>query len=253
MIESREDLLRLVRSAETATQADEERVREALLSAIAAGAHASLDVQLGAARSWHARLRTTLSTTSAKLAALLLGLGSLGLIALHPFGRGHEPERAHPLPTASSHAAPSITVVPRAASERSEPAAAPSAAPRSSIPSAARATATSKPVRPSAVSARPSAAPSSALDAELALLRRVQAALRDSDGARALRELDAQATAQGALAAERKAARILALCLLGRVDEASQAARAFALAYPDSPQQAAIASSCANPRRIDPR
>jgi hypothetical protein len=88
-----------------------------------------------------------------------------------------------------------------------------------------------------------------ALSAELALLRRVQAALRRQAGAQALAELDAYPRAGGALVAERQAARILALCQLDRSSEAHQLAARFAREHPQSPQQAAIDASCANSKR----
>ena len=86
------------------------------------------------------------------------------------------------------------------------------------------------------------------MQAELSLLRRVQAALRRYDGATALAELDAHPR-QGVLRAELEAARILALCLLDRGDEARAAAARFALEHPSSPQRAAIDASCANSTR----
>jgi hypothetical protein len=78
----------------------------------------------------------------------------------------------------------------------------------------------------------------------------VQAALKRADGAAALRELDAHDPTDRGWLPERRAARILALCMLGRVAEARQAAAQFAEQHPDSVQREAIARSCANPKRI---
>jgi hypothetical protein len=94
--------------------------------------------------------------------------------------------------------------------------------------------------------------PVSSLRAELDLLQRVQAALRREDGATALAALEAHSAADGPLLAERQAARILALCLLRRVDEARVAAEAFIARHPRSAQRAAVAASCANSTRIEP-
>jgi hypothetical protein len=84
---------------------------------------------------------------------------------------------------------------------------------------------------------------------ELETLRRAQAALKRGDGAAALHELDAHELPEGALLAELQAARILALCVVGRIGDARRAAEEFARQHPGSPQQAAIASSCANVKR----
>jgi hypothetical protein len=84
------------------------------------------------------------------------------------------------------------------------------------------------------------------LRAELDLLERVQAALKRGDGAAALRELEAHSTTDRILLAEREAARVLALCQLGRVVEAQKAAARFAVQHSDSVQQSVIAGSCAN-------
>src|SRR5262249_36408651 len=66
-----------------------------------------------------------------------------------------------------------------------------------------------------------------ALDAELSLLREAQGALRAGEPARALALLDAAQPAGGALGEERDAARVLALCGAGRVDDARREAARF--------------------------
>jgi hypothetical protein len=92
---------------------------------------------------------------------------------------------------------------------------------------------------------RPARVPS--LRAELELLGQVRAALDRGDGAAALQALDAHQTRDRVLLAERRAARILALCSLGRVDEARRAAVEFEAAHPRSVQRDVIARSCAIP------
>src|SRR6185436_19373625 len=77
---------------------------------------------------------------------------------------------------------------------------------------------------------------SSGLAAELALLQRAQAALRRGDGAGALRELDAFPDTGGQLLAERRAARVLAFCSLGRVAEARTLGAELVRSDPDSVQ-----------------
>ena len=85
------------------------------------------------------------------------------------------------------------------------------------------------------------------LRAELELLAEVRAALDRGDGAAALRALDAHQTRDRVLLAERRAARILALCSLGRVEEARRARLEFEAAHPRSVQLDVIARSCAIP------
>jgi hypothetical protein len=97
-----------------------------------------------------------------------------------------------------------------------------------------------------AVRARTHERPAASLQAELALLRRVQAALQRGDGEAALRELDAHVTSDRTLLPERRAARILALCQLGRVDAARLARAEFAREHPDSVQREAVERACTN-------
>lgn len=93
----------------------------------------------------------------------------------------------------------------------------------------------------------PSAAPASSvsLREELALLGDVQAALERGDGAEALRRLDGRATSDRQFVAERRAARIAALCLLGRVAEAQQLGALFFRENAQSVQRTAVERSCA--------
>jgi len=236
-----EQLLERVRDAEDPSTVDEARVYGALQAAIAAGAAPSVDVELdgGLASSGWSELLAKLS--AAKLALGVLALAGSTLLAVvyvatrpaQPADRerGRVPAAA-PAPTPAPMQ-PVTPVVPRdttadqdAAAPVATPAAAGDARRRSSLPAAR------------------------SLRSELALLQRVQAALKRGDGAAALRELDAHEATDRAWLAERRAARILALCLLGRVAEARAAAADFALQHPRSVQRAAIARSCANPKRI---
>lgn len=71
--------------------------------------------------------------------------------------------------------------------------------------------------------------------------------LRDGDPDAALQSLDALGSAQpnGALAEERLAARVVALCAAGRIDEAKAAAADFLARYPGSVQASQVRASCA--------
>ncbi len=88
---------------------------------------------------------------------------------------------------------------------------------------------------------------------EIALLADVKAALARGDGATALARLDGHVTTDRQLLAERRAARILALCALRRVGEARDAAAKFLLDDPGSVQRGAIERSCATTIRTDER
>lgn len=97
-----------------------------------------------------------------------------------------------------------------------------------------------------------STATAPSLHDELALLAEVQASLKRGDGDAALRRLDAHATTDQQLLAERDAARVLALCAAGRATEARAAADAFLLGHPSSPQRTAVADACRTPKPAAP-
>ena len=82
--------------------------------------------------------------------------------------------------------------------------------------------------------------------AEVALMRDAQVALRAGNAPRALRLVDehAQRYPFGALAEEREALRVFALCDLGRTAEAGAEATIFLSAHPQSPIADRVRSSC---------
>ena len=84
------------------------------------------------------------------------------------------------------------------------------------------------------------------LTAEVALLRTAQGALRNHDGARALEALDTHARRfpDGVLAEERAAARVFALCELGRSAEARSAKASFLSLHPSSPTAERVRKAC---------
>jgi hypothetical protein len=289
MSREREELLALVRHADDPTQADEERVLRALLAASAAGAGARAPSRRGAGGKPPAQstaLALKLGALGTVLAAAVAGVFLLranlerGASKLEPAPaprtEQHAPEvgaaspRAErPAPEAGSASPGAEQLVPEAGSaspgvEQLVPEAGPaspgaeqlmpeagSALPRPApAPQAGK---SSRAPRPAGAAKGARAAPRAggALRVEIALLERVQGALRRGDAAAALRELDAHHTADRVLLAERQAARILALCLLGERVEARRAAQLFESQHPDSPQRAAIESSCANSRRIE--
>jgi hypothetical protein len=131
---------------------------------------------------------------------------------------------------------------------------APSAAVRAGVPTpvvSARSVPTSDaPANPAAprtseTATRTKVPMAASLREEIALLADVQAALERGDGATALRRLDEHVTSDRQFVAERRAARILALCAAGRAAEARRAAAAFLRDHGGSVQRSAVERSCA--------
>ncbi len=231
-------LLERVRDAEDPSAEDEERVLAAVRASVAAGALA------GVATAGSSKLFKLMATWG------LPGLktGPVVLCVLAAAG-------AAELPVASERSEPSSVVAPlRAALPRGATAAreavvpAPTAAPApvleiAAAPRAARPTrATQTP--PSVAEA--SSAPS--LRRELLLLSDVQRLLKEGDAGAALQRLDQHTTVDRELAAERRAARILALCAAGRTEEARQGAAELLREHPTSLQRDAVSRSCAGKR-----
>lgn len=110
-------------------------------------------------------------------------------------------------------------------------------------------------VEASLASAQPKAGPlpvggrrdAASIAAEVALLRKAQASLREGDGDASLKTIDALAAKHpdGALREERDAARVFALCAAGRQDDARIEALRFLARYPSSVQVPGVRASCA--------
>src|SRR6185437_11501775 len=94
--------------------------------------------------------------------------------------------------------------------------------------------------------AEPAGRPVDRLEAETRDLSEAHAALNEGDPARALALLDEQSTAyaDGQLREERAAARVLALCKLGRADEARALAARFLAENPRSMLADRVRSAC---------
>jgi len=103
-------------------------------------------------------------------------------------------------------------------------------------------------VRDKASTPAPAKSNTTALSQELMLLSRAQAALSSGEAARALALLDEHATTypNGALHEERKAARVFALCALGRQEEARGEAQQFVSMAPRSPLAARVRGACSS-------
>jgi hypothetical protein len=236
-----EELLALVREAQDPTRTDEERVLGALQASVAAG--------LGSSVPLHSWLESgSVGKASAKLGTFGSKLSVIAACTAAAFGTADTSQpSATPVNTApqsvdvrASSPPPATHRVSAPRLERSEPIRPELPA----VPAAQRPAAQRPPAR------RPPAQRAATLRDELELLGRVQAALQRGDGVTALRELDTHPTRDRRLLAERDAARIVALCLVGRVTEARRAAELFDQQHPGSVQHEAIATSCANPQRI---
>jgi hypothetical protein len=97
--------------------------------------------------------------------------------------------------------------------------------------------------------ARAAAADVSSLAQELKLVAAAQAAVRSGNHRSALRLLQrhAQRFPTGALSEEREAARVDALCGVGRKVEAAAAAERFVARFPRSPRSSRVRAACAEP------
>jgi len=89
-------------------------------------------------------------------------------------------------------------------------------------------------------------APGDSLAEEVNLLRSARVALDRGDGAQALRLLDAHEARfqRGTLYEERLASRVLALCVVGRIDAARTTAQELERAAPRSPHLPRVRASC---------
>jgi outer membrane protein assembly factor BamD (BamD/ComL family) len=92
----------------------------------------------------------------------------------------------------------------------------------------------------------PTSQPTGDLARQLEQVRAAGEAVRTGDGAAALAAADAYLRTHptGTFAPEARLHRAAALCLLGQVDEAREAAAAFARDYPTSPLRPRVAAVC---------
>ena len=221
-----------VRHADDPTPDDERRVLGAVHAAVAAG----VLVGGAAGASEATKLTALFGIPGLKLGGILVCLGALAWI-----GGSIVPKR---------EGAPVRAAV-SAGQKASDPA--PPARSSGPIPSAAREP-ENPPLSPRASKELRGRDPTPAsLREEIALLADVKAALSRGDGATALARLDGHVTADRQFRSERRAARILALCSLGRADEARRAATEFLRDDPASVQRGAIERSCATTMRSNER
>jgi hypothetical protein len=252
-------LLEAARCGDEPTDADRERVRAAIATRLAAGAAAGIGAMaagkwagstLGAAGGAPASAAIPAGLAAKALAAAIL-VGALGASAvlIH---------RAlpHPVAPLSVPAHPTVAVgVDGPVSARGSPNGAtnPTAPPIDDahgvgFRSGARAVPGSV-IAPAVSSSAHTTVATGDVAAEVRLLGEAHAVMRRGDAERALVLLDEHARRypKGALGEERDAARIAALCALGRVAEARETADRFLRAAPQSPHAGPIRASCGGP------
>jgi hypothetical protein len=220
-----------VRDAEDPSSDDQRRVLSGVRAALAAGAIGMTASNASAAA---AKAQPAWSLVGGlKLAGVLAGV--MAAVAAVGWAAGFLPFSSDFRPSPGSAAAP-----------LQRPPAAPEAPPASAAvpPPPAPAAVVSSEAPKRVVASRKPQLPS--LREEIELLAEVTRALERGDGAAALARLDGHVSADRQLLAERQAARIKALCLLGRGPEARAAAVEFLRVHPTSVQREGIERSCAS-------
>ncbi len=245
------EILDAGRAGDEPTAEDRTRVRASILRAIAAGGVIGV-ASTAAETSAAAGLKVGAVATWKIVAGLLLAGAVAGTGAGIAVSRSHFDAPRRSTVVAAVEAAPAPPPAERL------PEAAASGAPAVSPPVAAPPPTAPQP-RPIAVSASPRpgaaplasaapAAPQAKLEDTLAAenqgLREAHAAMQGGDPARALALLDEQQARGSALREEREAARVLALCQLGRVDEGRAAAARFLQEIPRSPLADRVRGAC---------
>jgi hypothetical protein len=265
-------LVDATRSGDDPTSADRSRVRARIAARMVAGTAAggALATSLAsgsAAAAVSAKAPGFLLVVKIIASAALLGGAGAGIYAAAQPDRAPAPPSASVTSAPALHAAtgeaaaPETTARPTAADDepstqrgtasghaKAEADPAPSTAPLA-VRRAAPPVAPSDDSPPPAPTAEATPAPSTknSLDAEMALLREAQSALRTgrADAALGLLDQHGKDHADGALREERLAARVMALCKLGRADEARAEAQRFLRAFPRSPLAGRVSGSCA--------
>ncbi|MDI3288948.1 hypothetical protein [Polyangium sp. 15x6] len=244
---------------------DRARVRRALAAAIAAGGAASVGGER-VADAATAKLGEAASATklaSAAKTGAVFSLGSLawkGMLAVLVGGAASAVAILGPTatrmetPPAATHleapAQPGKTPPAQMPAEAEPPTVAPvndpPPSPAPALPNTPAVNAQPRRTAPTVATNEPSPAPTDPLLAETRRLRAVHGAMQEGDPEQALRLLDENsASAEGqSLRAERAAARVLALCKLGRADEARAEAARFLSESPGSPLADRVRKAC---------
>jgi hypothetical protein len=235
-------ILSLVQDARTPGADDKARVEQRL--AVALGAAATIATSASIASPAAATSASGLTTKAAgSAAALKWTIGGCALIAAavatYAVSSDAEPSQARrPAPIAAPQALPAVVAAPAAFAP------APVAAPAKPSIEAAEPAADTVRARRAQPHVRPERG---ALGDELELLHAAQGAWRSGDAARALSLVSEHRARhpRSTLGLERDALRVLALCDLGRTEEATRLGRAWLTRASGSPLRASIERSCA--------
>jgi len=242
------DFLASARGAHDASAGAKDRVRVGLAAALsmsatagAGGAVATAPAGVRSAWLTGAKMATVIAVVGGG-AWLLLGHAGSKTSAQASLARGVvvDPVLAPPPPPPALSTASPVAIEPTREGSLIE------------LPAPSSSAVTAPPARPpvAAVPRQPSPqAAEGSVAAEVAILQRVSAALRRGDPDRALVAIaeHARRFPNGALAEERDTERIVALCALGRSEEAARARGRFERAYPASPHEARVQAACARP------
>ena len=217
-----EKLVQAGRAAFRPTDSDRERVLLAIMPKLGVGAGAELDAS--------AHVGTATKATLVKSSAALVGLGVAGMglfLALRP-----TPAPAPRTPDVAAQVAPAVVA------PKSEPVSAQPEAPAPLEPPAVEKRAVLTP--------RPADSRSDGLAQEVAILSRAGAELHGGRAQAALVVLDEHQRKfpGGVLTQERMAARVQALCALGRTKEAQSELARLARVSPNSPHEARARKAC---------
>jgi hypothetical protein len=221
------ELVQQARSAFRPSDADRERVFQALLPQIGAGA------ALGATPSLLERLR---QASWLKISGAVVGLGAAGGLFL-AFGPEDEPAPATP--------SKSVQVAEKGESPRPGMA---------TIPTPVAPTAVAPETKQPEGRVPPPTTRADRLAAEVAILSRAGTELHNGRAAAALKTLDEHRRKfpNGLLAQERTSARVQALCALGRVKEADAELTRLSRLSPQSPHEARAREACGSALKKKP-
>jgi hypothetical protein len=259
------EILRNGRDGDDPLPADRARVHAALMAAIAAGAaqtiageasasmakagnDAALSASVGSAKPIAA---TLVGKTFAKgIIVLLLGAAGIGAWVAWPETGPSNTAPASQMIDKPAAAVPTAVEMAPPAPIADQPSEKTEDSPASALPPALPQKPTPARTAPSAAAPRPTEETADSLVAETQRLRDAHGALKGGDPEKALALLSDQA-AEGEgqkLREERAAARVLALCKLGRVDEAKAEAAAFLAKNPRSPLADRVRKACPTSR-----
>ncbi|MBN1605549.1 MAG: hypothetical protein JW940_02895 [Polyangiaceae bacterium] len=246
-------LIHLAREQDEAAPGVLRRVEQSLAARIAAGVGVGL-ATAAAAKSAVGAVFGVMAAKVGVVGTMVAATAGAGWLISTTFSRTHEPPGGPTAAALRPHTEPRLTTAGEstADTEALEPTQNPSlrsAPPPETVPAVAHEAGNAGKVRRPSVPAVE--APTSQLQAETSDLTLVQQALRSGRPAVALALLDQQDARHrgGALAQERAAARVLALCLAGETTQARLQAKRFERTWPRSSLLARVQSACGGQSR----